>query len=67
MSGGFNDPLWFAVQRLHDNRMHGLVREVAEFIDDCDDPEELRKIGQSLKLLADAARGKGFRCGGKFF
>jgi hypothetical protein len=56
-----DDPLWFAVTRLHDNRMHGMVREVAEFIDDCEDPEALRNISVSLKVLADSAFSKARR------
>lgn len=63
-----NDLLKFPVERLaRDNRMQGLVRELAEAIDDCDDPERLRKLGQSLKLLGDYARNKGLTRGGKFF
>ena len=64
---GSDDPLWHAVHRVKDNRLHGLLREIAESIEDCDDPEKLRAFGQSLKMLSDGARSKGVRRGGKFF
>lgn len=62
-----NDLLQYAVDRIRDNRAKGLLREVAEVIADCDDPEQLRAIGRSLKMLGDAARSKGLQKGGKFF
>jgi hypothetical protein len=62
-----NDPLWFAVERIRDNRMRGILQEVAELIDDTDSPDDLRRFGQSLKLLSDAARGRGYRRGGRFY
>lgn len=62
-----NDLLQFPVERIRDNRAKGLLREVAEAIADCDDPEQLRKLGQSLRMLGDAARNKGLDRGGKFF
>lgn len=59
--------MWFAVARMTDNRARGLLQEIAEAIDDTDDPERLRSLGQSLKILGDAARAKGMRRGGRFF
>jgi hypothetical protein len=62
-----DDPLWFAVERVRDNRTRGLLRELAEAIEDSDSPDDLRRLGQSLKMLADAARGRGYRFGGRFY
>ena len=62
------DPLLaFAVERVTGNRENGLLREIAEAIEDCEDPDALRRLGQSLKMLGDAARSKGYRNGGKFY
>lgn len=57
----------FAVERVTGNRENGLLRELAEAIEDCENPEALRRLGQSLKMLGDAARAKGFRNGGRFY
>ena len=43
-----------------DNRLTALAHDVREAIADCDDPAQLRRLGMNLKMLADAARGKGF-------
>ena len=43
-----------------DNRLQGLLREIEEAIAACDDPTTLRRLGVELKLIADAARGKGY-------
>lgn len=43
-----------------DNRLKSLTQEVLEAIADCDDPVQLRRLGVNLKMLADAARSKGF-------
>ena len=43
-----------------DNRINGLLRELEEAVADCDDPATLRRLGVELKLIADAARGRGF-------
>lgn len=43
-----------------DNRAEPLLRELREFIADCDDPVVLRRLGLSLKLIGDSARGKSF-------
>lgn len=52
--------LSFPVDRIADNRHKGLLREVLEAIHDCDNPEQLRALGQSLKMLGDAARTRGW-------
>jgi hypothetical protein len=59
--------LAFAVERVTGNRENGLLREIAEVIESCDDPEQLRRFGQSLKMLSDASRSKGLHHGGKLF
>lgn len=62
------DPLLqFPVSRIRDNRIKGLLRELAEAIDAETDPATLRSVGISLKMLGDYARGKGYRNGGKFY
>ena len=52
------DPHWFAVARLLDNRLNGLMREIAEIIDAEGDPLKLRDMRISLKVLSDGASGK---------
>lgn len=50
----------FPVDRMPDNRLRGLLREIAEAIQEEGDAERLRALGQSLALLAGRARSKGF-------
>lgn len=50
----------FPVDRIADNRLQGLLRELLEAIAQEDDPAKLRKLGQSLKLIGDRARSKAF-------
>jgi hypothetical protein len=55
------DPLdGFPVERLADNRLQGLLRELSEAIRDEEDPAILRALGQSLKMLADRSRSRGW-------
>ena len=49
----------FPIERIPDNRMRGLLRELAEAIQEESDAERLRAVGQSLALLAGRARSKG--------
>lgn len=42
------DEFWNA--RIKDNRLQGLLRELAEAIADCDDPDTLNAVRTSLKL-----------------
>lgn len=51
-------PYWFAVTRLSDNRLSGLMREVAELIDETSDPAMLRDLRVSLQALKDGAHAK---------
>jgi hypothetical protein len=54
-------PLYaFPVERVKDNRLNGLLREIADLIRDEDDPRVLRHFSTSLKLLADRARSRGY-------
>jgi hypothetical protein len=48
----------FAVLEFKDNRLQGLLREVRQAIEDCEDPETLRRFGVTLKLLGDESRCK---------
>lgn len=41
-----------------DNRLAGLLREISEAIQDCDDPQQLRRFGISLHQLHHDARGR---------
>lgn len=43
-----------------DNRLAGLLREIGEAIEDCDDPVTLRRLGVSLQALGSQARGRGW-------
>ena len=54
-------PHWFAVTRLADNRLSGLLREVAELIDDETNPAVLRDLRVSLETLAAGAHEKAWR------
>lgn len=48
------------VLEFKDNRLAGLLREVREAVEECDDPTTLRRFGIALKQQHDVARGKGF-------
>lgn len=54
-------PHWFAVSRLADNRLNGLMREIAELIDDELDPAVLSDLRISLRTLASGAHDKAWR------
>ena len=54
-------PHWFAVSRLTDNRLSGLMREIAELIDAEPDPRILRDLRVSLQTLASGAHEKAWR------
>lgn len=51
---------YFPVALTRDNRIRGLLQEMREALEDCDDPDALRRAGVDLKALGDAARGKGY-------
>jgi len=54
-------PHWFAVTRLSDNRLSGVMRELAELIDSEVDPVILRDLRVSLQTLAAGAHEKAHR------
>lgn len=54
-------PHWFAVTRLTDNRLSGLMREIAELIDAEGDPDTLHDLRVSLETLASGAHVKAWR------
>lgn len=54
-------PHWFAVDRLSDNRLSGLMRELAELIDDETNPNTLSDLRISLSTLAAGAHEKAWR------
>lgn len=46
----------FWIDRINDNRLRGLASELADAIEDCDDPDLLNVLKSSLRLgLANAA------------
>lgn len=51
-------PHWFAVTRLADNRLSGLMREIAELIDSETNPATLSDLRISLDTLARGAHYK---------
>jgi hypothetical protein len=51
-------PHWFAVTRLSDNRLSGLMREIAELIDSETDAGTLSDLRISLQTLASGAHCK---------
>ena len=51
-------PHWFAVTRLADNRLSGLMRELAEIIDSETDPKVLSDLRISLSTLSAGAHRK---------
>jgi hypothetical protein len=54
-------PHWFAVTRLADNRLVGLMREIAELIDEETEPALLSDLRISLGVLASGAHEKAWR------
>ena len=55
-----DDLAQFPVGRLKDNRLQGLLREIAEAMSREESPEILRTLGQSLKMLGDLARSRSY-------
>lgn len=55
-----NDAFTPALLDSRDNRLKSVTQDVLEALLDCDDPAQLRRLGMNLKMLADAARSKGF-------
>lgn len=59
--GGIKPPHWFAVDRLTDNRIKGLMREIAEIIDSETEAAKLSALRTSLTTLAAGAHDKAHR------
>lgn len=54
-------PHWFAVTRLADNRLSGLMREIAELIDSETSPATLSDLRISLDTLSSGAHCKAWQ------
>ena len=52
--------LTFPVERIEDNRLKALLQEVAEAITTTNDPDTLRAVGQSLRMMGAFARSEAF-------
>lgn len=65
--GGGREPSTFPIDRVNDNRLNGLLRELAEAIAEEENPALLRTIGQSLKMIGDRARNKAYSKTGSFW
>lgn len=50
----------FPVARMGDNRLQGLLREIAEAIEEEGDAARLRTFSQSLNLLAGRSRSRAY-------
>lgn len=51
-----SDLLQFPIMRVNDNRLQGLLRELAEAIEQDEDPANLRNLAVSLKSMSDVCR-----------
>ena len=45
-------------RRVNSNRLQGLMRELGEAMADEDDPEQLRRLGSSLREIGSIAMNK---------
>jgi len=52
--------LGFPVERIEDERLKAILREIVEAITHTNDPATLRVLGQCLKTLGDTARNMAF-------
>lgn len=52
--------LAFPLNRIEDQRLRAILEELAEGICTTNDPDTLRALGQSLKMLGDYARTEAF-------
>lgn len=50
----------FPVERIGDNRLRGILQELAEALEQEDDPGLLETVGSSLKMLGNFAKGQAF-------
>lgn len=59
-----SDILKFHTKRLGGNRLPGLLREMAEAIEEEDDPEQLRRLASALREMGNVAYSR-IRKGGR--
>jgi hypothetical protein len=50
----------FPLNRIEDQRLRAILEELSEGIRTTNDPDTLRALGQSLKMLGDYARTEAF-------
>lgn len=65
MRPSLSDLAAFPVERIGDNRLRGLLAEMAEALEQEDDPALLKAVGQSLKMLGDFARSQAYTMRGR--
>lgn len=58
MRPSLSDLAAFPVERIGDNRIRGILQELAETLEAEDDARLLATVGQSLKMLADFAKSQ---------
>lgn len=58
MRPSLSDLAAFPVERIGDNRIRGILQELAETLEAEDDAHLLTAVGQSLKMLADFAKSQ---------
>lgn len=54
------DLLTFPVERVDDQRLRDLLEEMAEALVSTNDPDTLRALGISLKMMGDFARSEAY-------
>ena len=60
MRPSLSDMLAFPIGRIEDSRLRAVLSELAEAIETTNDPDTLRALGQSLKLMGDMARSEAY-------
>jgi hypothetical protein len=60
MRPSLSDMLAFPIDRIEDGRLRAALHELAEAMQMTNDPDSLRALGQSLKLMGDMARSEAF-------
>lgn len=56
----WDELLGVPIERIEDERLKAILREVVEAVTHTNDPATLRVLGQVLKALGDTARGMAF-------
>ena len=60
MRPSLSDLAAFPVERIGDNRIRGILQELAEALEQEDDPALLKAVGQSLGILGNFARSQAY-------